>query len=191
MKLPDNSPTLTSGVPNPQKASPRRVLSKAERCALLVASVAWFQAGCTGVQTRPDPGGRAPRKPWTRWRKSWGGACKGEQQPVILVDVTKGAPSADETRRTLDAVFKDGPVTGELIRAEGKAPEGTRLEGHLWTTGDRIYGRYLRAHLPGGRTVPICVESDGPVGMDKREGSKPGHAVGSKVVNGLAVERWH
>ncbi|MBN1209176.1 MAG: hypothetical protein JXB05_30240, partial [Myxococcaceae bacterium] len=59
--------------------------------------------------------------------------------------------------------------------------------------GDRIYGRYRRAHLPGGRTVPICVEliTGGNLGIFKQEGSKPGHAVGSKEVNGLAVELWH
>ena len=30
---------------------------------------------------------------------------------------------------------------------------------------------------------------DGMVGMDKEKGSKPGHAVGSKEADGLAVER--
>ncbi|WP_224248630.1 hypothetical protein [Hyalangium gracile] len=84
-------------------------------------------------------------------------------------------------------------MTGALVMDEGKAPEGTRLEGHLWTTGDRIYGRYRRAILPDGRSVPICVElvNGNTLGLDKREGSKPGHAVGAKEVNGRAVERWH
>jgi hypothetical protein len=44
-------------------------------------------------------------------------------------------------------VFKDGPVTGALSEPNGKAPEGTILEGHLWTTGDKIVGRYFRARL--------------------------------------------
>lgn len=189
VKQPDNSPTLTSGVPNPQKASPRRVLSKAERCALLVASVAWFQAGCPGVQTRPDPEG-CPKEAVDAMEKELGWDTDGGTQPLILVDVTKG--SVEEARENNRAVWTDGPVTGALIRAEGKAPVGTRLDGHLWTTGDRIYGRYLRAHLPGGRTVSICVElQDGSaLGMDKREGSKPSAPVGAKVWGGVAVERW-
>jgi len=188
VKQHDNSPTLTSGVPTPQKASPRRVLSKAERCALLVASVAWFQAGCPGVQTRPDPED-CPEEA-VKAMKELGWSTQEGTQPFILVDVTKG--SVEEARDQPLTVWKDGPVTGALIRAEGKAPAGTRLDGHLWTTGDRIYGRYLRAHLSGGRTVPICVElEDGSVlGVDKREGSKPGAPVGSKVANGVAVERW-
>ena len=110
--------------------------------------------------------------------------------PFILLDVTKG--SAEEAREQPLTVWKDGPVTGALIRAEGKAPAGMRVDGHLWTTGDRIYGRYVRAHLPGGRTVPICLElaNVGELGSTLEEGSKPGAPVASKVSGTVAVERW-
>jgi serine/threonine-protein kinase len=77
--------------------------------------------------------------------KELGWSTQEGTQPVILVDVTKG--SAEEAREYPETVWKDGPVTGELRRAEGKAPVGTRLDGHLWTTGERIYGRYYRARL--------------------------------------------
>ncbi len=189
VQLPENSLTLTNGVPNPQKASPRRVLSKVERCALLVFTLAWVKAGCTGVQTRPDPED-CPKEAVEAMEKELGWWVG--QQPAIVVDVTKGGVPRPLTKRE-DALtaFKDGPVTGALARAEGKAPVGTRLDGHLWTTGDRIYGRYLRAHLPDGRTVPICVElQSGLLGVAKEESSKPDAAVGSKEANGLAVERW-
>jgi serine/threonine protein kinase len=189
VKQPDNSPTLTSGVPNPPLARPRRRLSKVQKCVLLVASIAWIEEGCAGVQTRPDPED-CPKEAVTAMRQELGWRLGGGTQPFILLDVTKG--SVEEAREHLFTVWKDGPVTGELIEAEGKAPAGTRLEGHLWTTGDRIYGRYLRARLPGGHTVPICVElqSGGMFGADKREGSKPGHTVGSKVSGSVAVQRW-
>jgi serine/threonine-protein kinase len=190
VKLPDNSPTLTNGVPNPQqvqKASGRRALIK--KCAGLVASVAWLEAGCTGVQTRPDPE-PCPEEAVKAMRQElgWGLNTFG---PFILLDVTKG--SVEEAREQPHTVWKDGPVTGALIRPEGKAPAGIRLDGHLWTTGDRIYGRYLRAHLPGGRTVPIClelVEGDDTLGLPKEEGSKPGHTVGDKVSSTWAAKRW-
>jgi serine/threonine protein kinase len=194
--LPENSPTFTNGVPNPQqvqKASGRRVLSKVERCALLVASVAWLEAGCVGVQKRPDPED-CPAKAVKAMEEELGwlvGYGEGEGL-LITVDVTKGQIPRPYKGEGATAVFKDGPVTGALSEAEGKAPAGTRLDGHLWTTGDRIYGRYLRAHLPDGRTLPICVElkSGRDLGMDKREGSKQGTAVGSKEADGIAVERW-
>jgi serine/threonine-protein kinase len=195
VKQSDTSPTLTNGTPNAQqgqRVSARRALIK--KCAGLVASVAWLEAGCTGVQTRPDPE-NCPEEAvkameqelgWKlAWESRWG------TQPFILLDVTKG--TVEEARANIRAVFKDGPVTGALINAEGKAPAGTRLDGHLWRTGDRIYGRYVRAHLPGGRVVPICVEIGndfGKPGIEKEEGSKPGHTVGDKVANAVAVQRW-
>jgi serine/threonine-protein kinase len=161
-----------------------------------VFTLAWVKAGCAGVQTRPDPED-CPQEAVDAMEKELGWRVRGgsrAMQPAIVVDVTKGGiPEPFTTEEDAVTVFKDGPVTGELARDEGKAPKGTRLEGHLWTTGDRIYGRYRRAHLPGGRTVPICVElgnHHAVVGMDKEKGSKPGHAVGSKADNGLAVERW-
>jgi serine/threonine-protein kinase len=196
VKLPEHSPTLTNGIPHPQKASPRRGLSKVERCALLVFTLAWLEAGCTGVQTRPDPA-PCPQEAVDAMEKELGWSVTGGSrlnQPLIVIDVTKGGIprplTKDEDALT---VFKDGPVTGALSEAEGKAPAGTRLEGHLWTTGERIYGRYRRAFLPDGRTVPICVElgnHHAVVGLRKMEGSKPGAAVYSKEANGLAVERW-
>jgi serine/threonine protein kinase len=192
VQLPENSPTLTNGVPNPQKASPRRVLSKVEQCALLVFTLAWVKAGCAGVQTRPDPADCPKETVDAMWNElGWDVG----RQPAIVVDVTKGAiPRPLMKLEDAATVFNDGPVTGELARDERKAAKGTRLEGHLWTTGDKVYGRYRRAHLPGGRTVPICVElitGGGGLGLEKREGSKPGVAVGfSKEANGLVVERW-
>ncbi|WP_224373073.1 serine/threonine protein kinase [Hyalangium versicolor] len=191
VQLPENSPTLTNGVPNPQKASPRRMLSKVQRCALLVFTLAWVEEGCTGVQTRPEPEA-CPQEAVDAMRKELGWRMGGGTQPGIVVDVTKRAPEYLTKDEDFFTVHNDGPVTGELARDEGKAPKGTRLEGHLWTTGDRIYGRYRRAQLPGGRTVPICVELTygRNLGLDKQEGSKPGHAVGAKEANGLAVARW-
>ncbi|WP_224366365.1 serine/threonine protein kinase [Hyalangium versicolor] len=191
VQLPENSPTLTSGIPNPRKASPRRVLSKVQRCALLVFTLAWAEEGCTGVQTRPDPEA-CPQEAVDAMEKELGWFVV-TQQPALVIDVTKGrAPSPLAKIEDAHTVLNDGPVTGELTRDEGKAPKGTRLEGHLWTTGDRIYGRYRRAYLPGGRSVPICVElgNDLPVGLDKEEGSKPGAAVGPKEANGRAVRQW-
>jgi len=189
---PDNSLTLTNGTPNPQqvqKVSGRRLPSKAQRCALLVASVAWFQAGCPGVQTRPDPE-PCPEEA-VKAMKELGWKLGSNQAPLLLLDVTQG--SAEEYAAQPYGVLKDGPVTGAIFRPEGKAPAGMRVDGHLWTTGDRIYGRYVRAHLPGGGTVPICLEltdGGGVLGNAKSEGSKPGHTVGDKASPTMAVRQW-
>ncbi|WP_093518413.1 serine/threonine protein kinase [Stigmatella erecta] len=188
------SPALTHGVPNPsqvQKASAQRVLSKAQRCALLVASLAWVEAGCPGVQTRPAPE-LCPAKAVKAMKQELDWSLDSGETLLVTVDVTKGKmPRYPHNNNEEDnwAVFKDGPVTGALSEPNGKAPEGTILEGHLWTTGDKIVGRYFRARLPNGRTVPICVELRHG-GMFKEEGSKPGKAVGSKETDAVAVTRW-
>ncbi len=199
VKQSDTSPTLTNGTPTPpqaQRVNARHALIK--KCATLVASVAWLEAGCTGVQTRPDPED-CPKEAIRAMQQELGWSLRpldwysGGTQPFILLDVTKGSVEDLEAVRAQPlTVWKDGPVTGVLIDAEGKAPAGTRLDGHLWTTGDRIYGRYVRAHLPGGSVVPICVEinSGASLGLDKEEGSKPGAPVGSKVADAMAVKRW-
>jgi serine/threonine-protein kinase len=192
VKPSDTSPTLTHSAPNRQqvqKVSGRRGLSKAQLCALLVGLLEWHAAGCAGVQPRPEPED-CPEESVKAMEQELGWRVPEGTQPFILLDVTKG--TVEEARQQPWTVWKDGPVTGALIDAEGKAPAGTRLDGHLWTTGDRIYGRYLRAHLPGGRVVPICVElqSGAELGLDKEEGSKPGAPVGRKVSSAITVERW-
>jgi serine/threonine-protein kinase len=193
---PYNSLTFPSATPNPQqvqKVSGRRVRSKAEKCALLVASLAWLEAGCSGVQTRPEPEA-CPAEAIKAMEQELGWDLDGiGSGPGVVLDVTRG--SIEEIRRTQPGptVWKDGPVTGAVALPKGKAPEGTRLDGHLWTTGERIYGRYVRAHLPGGRTVPICVElveGGGELGIEKEKGSKPGAPMADRVAATWAVSRW-
>ncbi|WP_037583844.1 serine/threonine protein kinase [Stigmatella aurantiaca] len=189
---PENSPALTHGVPNPsqvQKASAQRALSKAQKCALLVASLSWVAAGCPGVQTRPEPE-LCPEKAVKAMEQELDWSLDSGETLLVTVDVTKGKiPRRTRNREEAVTIFKDGPVTGALSEPNGKAPEGTILEGHLWTTGDKIVGRYFRARLPNGRTVPICLELKYG-GMEKEEGSKPGKAVGSKEADAGGVTRW-
>jgi len=192
VKQPDRS-TLTNGTPDPQqaqKATGRRGPSKAQKCALLVFSLEWFGAGCAGVQTRPEP--EPCPEGAVQVMEELGWELESNDAPTIFMDMTKGS-DLEPGEHDNYAVFKDGPVTGALAEPWGKAPDGTRLDGHLWTTGDRIYGRYVRAHLPGGRTVPICLELDdggGELGWPKEAGSKPGHVIASKVAGTRAMERW-
>jgi serine/threonine-protein kinase len=89
-------------------------------------------------------------------------------------------------------VYKDGPITGELAETMKRAPIGTKLTGHLWTSGERIFGRYLWAHVPGKGKIPICLElgDTGEVGIDKQEGSKPGAVIARRLVNAYPTREW-
>ncbi|WP_224363710.1 serine/threonine protein kinase [Hyalangium versicolor] len=194
MRQPENSPTPTNSGSSPsmaQRSSDWRVLSKAEACALLAFTLAWIEAGCAGVQARPDPEACPKGTRETMWEEL--GWDVGDQ-PLMVVDVTKGGIPRERRVKVeeLDTVFQDGPVTGALSRALGKAPEGILLDGHLWTTGDRIYGRYRQARFPDGHAVPICIElaDQRIVGIPKEAGSKPGAVRGQKEVQAEVVDRW-
>jgi len=192
VKPPDTSAVKTPSAPPPQpprKAPLQPGLSKAQRCALLVFSLKWVTAGCAGVQPRPPSGEECPKGSAEAMWQELGWMLDSNLTPILFLDVTK-----ELTQEYTPIVLTDGPVTGALVKPLGKAPKGMRVEGHLWTTGDRIYGRYVRAHLPGGRTVPICleVEDDGPtVGIPKEPGSRPGHVLGNSTAEARAMdERW-
>ncbi|NOK14614.1 hypothetical protein HNS30_36935 [Corallococcus exercitus] len=92
-------------------------------------------------------------------------------------------------------VYADGPVTGEILKSSAEGlPDGTRISGYLWTSGDVVAGRYTEAHLPDGRTLPVCFELGDSVTQGffpKLRGSKPGAAVMNRSVPGIAVHRWH
>ena len=191
VKPPDTSPVKTLSAPPsqpPRKAPLQRGLSKAERCALLVFSLKWVAAGCAGVQPRPPRGEECPKGSAEAMRQELGWELDSNNTPLLFLDVTKEATDWNAT-----IPLADGPVTGALAKPQGKAPAGMRVEGHLWTTGDKIYGRYIRAHLPGGRTVPVCLEVEESrlhVGADKEAGSRPGHTIGPSAENARAMNGW-
>jgi serine/threonine-protein kinase len=150
----------------------------------------WLKLGCAGVQALPEPGD-CPKES-IAGMKSLGWAPSQEGPLFITIDVNQPQPPGNEITPAFNGVFKDGPVTGELARARARAPLGTKLTGHLWTHGDRLYGRYLWAHVPGKGKIPICVELGdwGQVGIDKRDGSKPGAIIARKQAPAFFTREW-
>jgi len=184
-----------SAVSPPQKTNPQSTLAaKRARCALLVGMLQWFHVGCAGVDLRPERGGCSIEAIGSMvkvlgWRlDNWGTSF------VVTVDVTKGPmPRYQGDIPAVFTVFKDGPVTGVIEDAAGNAPAGTRLTGHLWTEAHEqvIYGRYTRAHLPDGSSVPVCVELRwGSSAGHPKEQAKPGHARATKSGGAKAVSEW-
>lgn len=57
-----------------------------------------------------------------------------------------------------DALLSQGPVTAEILPPWGDLPRRIRIDGELFFAKGHVYGRFTRAHLPGGEIVPVCLE---------------------------------
>lgn len=184
-------PPAVPPAPQTRKAGAPRALSLAEKCTLAIAMTSWLKLGCAGVQPRPEPG-YCPKESIAGMR-SLGWAPSDQSSMFIVLDVNQ-PPPADESEAgpAADGVYRDGPITGELAETRERAPKGTKLTGHLWTSGERIYGHYLWAHVPGKGKIPICLElgDTGAVGINKRAGSKPGAVIARRLVNAYATREW-
>lgn len=196
VKPPENAPPPAAPqAPQTRKASSPRTLSLAEKCTLAIATVSWLKLGCAGVQLRPEPGD-CP-KASIAGMKSLGWAPSETSSMFIVLDVNQPPPEDSPLatgiiRPEFYGVYKDGPITGKLAEARSRAPMGTKLTGHLWTSGERIFGRYLWAHVPGKGKIPICLElgDTGTLGIEKEEGSKPGAVIAKKVKTAYPTREW-
>jgi serine/threonine-protein kinase len=124
-----------------------------ETCrTLMLYSAAWVAAGCAGVQVRPPPA-ECPKEARRAMRElGWYVGMGGG--PLVVWDRTH------DDYGTSEVVVPVGPIVSRMIKATGKAPEGTLLYGRLWVDEKKqaVWGRWTEAELPGGRKVPVCVE---------------------------------
>jgi tRNA A-37 threonylcarbamoyl transferase component Bud32 len=90
-------------------------------------------------------------------------------------------------------VVYDGPGSIDLGFDLGMLPAGTVLSGTLFVGAERVYGRFTQAHVPGGKSWPVCIEAvdniDGKRGALRLSKEGPGAKVGLGV-NVRAVERF-
>jgi serine/threonine-protein kinase len=97
-------------------------------------------------------------------------------------------------------VYREGPITGLVVRGREKLVEGTTLKGRLWLAkGDAdsplgyVVGRYTEAQLPDGRHLPVCIVLADPTaqpGFPIREGAGDGVALTLRWGPATAVSRW-
>jgi hypothetical protein len=193
---PQNAASPAPALPAPpaRKASAPRTLSLNEKCTLAIATLAWLKLGCAAVQPHPDPGGACPEESlagmrsldWIPRRDSGRLFIFDENQPPL-----KTLEVIDGIKRSF-GVYKDGPTTAVLTQEFHEAPEGTKLEGHLWVGGDKVYGHFLWARVPGKGRIPVCLEIGdlAYVGEQKYSGSKPGTAIIPRQGILVPVDHW-
>ncbi len=95
-------------------------------------------------------------------------------------------------------LYRDGPLQGVISRGHNGLPEGTLLQGEIWT-GPGIYEddmaavmiRYSSARLPDGRTLPVCIIVGGEDGrLPMFEDSKPGAVKLQRDLPAYPVWSW-
>ncbi|WP_216669326.1 MULTISPECIES: serine/threonine protein kinase [Corallococcus] len=157
------------------------------KCAAASAAVA-LQLGCpSSSQVRPESGAcpEEARNAMHTWDKPDGLHLTKGDSVLVTIDKSQPGDPGDE------GVFRDGPVTGVVWSGTKYLPTGTVFSGRLWTgDGTFLLARYTEAHLPDGRTLPVCfaIGEEGPKGA--WDGSKPGAVLYTRVANAYAVDRW-
>ncbi|QAT88168.1 protein kinase [Corallococcus coralloides] len=160
-------------------------------CAGASAAAA-LQLGCPGAQVRPEPGDCPAKAVDAMFNRKREDGLRMRPTDSFLIILDRRQPKSWDTH---EGVFADGPVTGEIHDTSApELPEGTLLSGYLWTRGEVFIGRYTEAHLPDGRTLPVCIE----LGDRNTQGyyppfpgSKPGAVIMNRIVPANPVQRWH
>ncbi|NNB91346.1 protein kinase [Corallococcus exiguus] len=157
------------------------------KCAAASAAVA-LQLGCpSSSQVRPESGAcpEEARNAMFRGKRDGGLQWDTRDSVMLIIDRRQPGDPSDE------GVFRDGPVTGVVYEASASIPLGTVFQGRVWTgDGTFLLARYTEAHLPDGRTLPVCLSigKDGP--KKAAEGSKPGAVIYNRGQYAYVVDRW-
>ena len=156
------SPTPTP-VARATKRSEEPAMKKSQTTRSLLAAGCLAGSGCaSGPPQRPPPAPAEcpPGAAATRERFQ---IPAGEEQLTFF-------PAFEKTRV---AVIREGEVTVAMLATWGRLPAHTRFRGQAIFGTGRVYGRFTEALLPGGESVPICLEwvSTSGVGWEMEPGS--------------------
>lgn len=154
--VPEASPTpapvahATRSEDTAMKKSMRK--SKTGRSLFVAGCIAG--SGCaSGPQQRPPPPIEACPPGAVELARQSG--MLGEDNLVVI-------PAFESTRI---AIVREGELTVELGTSWHQLPQGTLFTGRAFFGTNRVYGRFSRARLPGGETLPVCMEWLSPDGL--------------------------
>ncbi|HEX5754044.1 MAG TPA: serine/threonine-protein kinase [Archangium sp.] len=90
---------------------------------------------------------------------------------------------------------REGEISAEIIGPWGLFPDWTIFTGRLYFGAERVYGRFTKATLPGGETVPVCLQMMTigvypPLGVALETGSTAARPIIHSSVSVQAVERF-
>ncbi|WP_164009809.1 serine/threonine-protein kinase [Pyxidicoccus trucidator] len=129
----------------------------------VVAGCAAATLACPGPQVRPTPGTPCPEGALEAMREL---RLNVGRQVNIYVNKDKPGSASDPL------FVRDGDIVSRVFRSSS-LPDGTLIEGRLWTRGERIFGRYTALELPNGRRYPVCLVLCNERGCLKHSASTP------------------
>jgi len=152
---PSMSTASASPGPRPARVSPLK--------RGVVAGCAAATLACSGPQVRPTPGTPCPD-----------GALKAMRELRLDVGLQVDIyVNKDKPGNASDPLFvRDGDIVSRVFDSTS-LPDGTLLEGRLWTRGETILGRYTALELPNGRRYPVCLVLCDEGGCLKHRASTP------------------
>ena len=131
--------------PSASRPSAPGLVSTLKRGAVACGAAATL--ACSGSQIRPTPGEPCPDGALEAMRKL--GLRQGMQINIYTRQDRPGGAN--------EALFvRDGEIVSRVF-ASYNLPDGTLVEGRLWTQGKTVIGRYTAMELPNGRRYPVCL----------------------------------
>jgi eukaryotic-like serine/threonine-protein kinase len=143
--------TRSSRADAPNNPSPRKKPGLVEKCTA-AASAGVVLAACAGVPINPR-------------RLECTEEARKTMERLGLFPGTEGILNGHFDQpgySTVMTTYQEGPIVSgvdEFMEDPdgGDLPEGTLLYGWVWSSGDRVYGRYTRAKFPDGQEIPLCI----------------------------------
>jgi serine/threonine-protein kinase len=125
-------------------------MKKSQTIRTLVAAGCVASSGCvSGPRQRPPPE-PAECPP--------GAAITHERFGLLRDSVSHYVYFVPPAQRTISVPVQEGDVTVWSIGPWGRFPDEITFSGRLYFSRDRVYGRFTQATLPGGETVPVCLQ---------------------------------
>ena len=166
-RLPPQEPPMPT--PSASLPSAPGLVSTLKRGAVACGAAATL--ACSGPQVRPTPGEPCPDGALEAMQK-----LRLREGMQIHIYTNKDKPGGANE----NLFVRDGAIVSRVFDSRA-LPEGTLIEGRLWTQGKTVIGRYTSLELPNGRRYPVCLVLCDYDGCTKFRASTPeaaaiGHA---------------
>lgn len=165
---------------------PKRPASRSPLVPTLVATSLCVAPGCVSMPSPMEP--PPPPIPCPPGAVQTHKLHKTDRSAVIVFE--PAANRAGLVRRKKGESLQVLQV--HLSHDWGDFPEDTPLLGHVWFGKDRVYGRLTQVLLPGGGSLPICLDLDfnGP-GVPMHADSTPTEVYLSRVADAIRVPYYN